>query len=558
MPIIKVVSVPIKVSGAKDAELAIGRVNAAAEKLSTSDPTVKIKVDAARAILEARIARAGIMAELQRAGAGNGRGGILGSLFGGLFGGGASGAAGAAGPLAGILGGTGPIGAAVAAAAALTAALAGAGGVVPAIAAAGIGLAAFGALAIPTFSKISAAVAGTKGAMAALDPAEKLVVKGIQGIQAEFGRLSKALSPLVTQILGVGVQIAQKLLPAMLPFAEAAGKAILGLVKQFDRFASSPGFKSFMNSMLSLAGPAITTIGRGIGDIAANIGKMLQRMVTPQGIMTLHFILKGIAGLIDGIGLAFEGLPKVLFTVGPTVLRTVGQWALGIRNFGDQVLTTLENIVGPMAAVARALHLPFASTLTDIERGLFTVHRTFDSTITGMQRSLNNLAIDLIRAPKVFKLQGDITDLQAKIAAGLALLKNKNLTATRKARIEANIDQLQVGVAAAKAALASIQNRTVFVTSVINSVPGPVRGHASGGWASGWTLAGEQGPELMYTPGSQVYTAPQTAAMLSGHSGGSHYTININTLVASRDTGRHVVEAIKQFEQGSGASWRKP
>ena len=41
-------------------------------------------------------------------------------------------------------------------------------------------------------------------------------------------------------------------------------------------------------------------------------------------------------------------------------------------------------------------------------------------------------------------------------------------------------------------------------------------------------------------------------------SGGNHYHINVNALVADRNTGARVVEAIKQFEQGSGKSWRKP
>ena len=51
-------------------------------------------------------------------------------------------------------------------------------------------------------------------------------------------------------------------------------------------------------------------------------------------------------------------------------------------------------------------------------------------------------------------------------------------------------------------------------------------------------------------------TGSISGAAGGGIGGGRNYVINVNQLVADKNTGRLVVQAIKQFEQGSGASWR--
>src|SRR5215472_9588726 len=144
MPLVKAVSVKITVAGADDAQVKIGKVAAAAEELKRINPEITPKIDSARALLEARLLRAGITAELEKAVSEGGGGGFFSRLFGPKMNLGRLGQIPVALGVPGI----------AAAAAALPAILS----VAPVLAAAAFGVAAFGALAMPTFKTVSAAI----------------------------------------------------------------------------------------------------------------------------------------------------------------------------------------------------------------------------------------------------------------------------------------------------------------------------------------------------------------------------------------------------------------
>ena len=153
-----------------------------------------------------------MLAGLDSAGSGGGGGGgLLSKLFSSGGGGGISG-----GMLAGV----------AAAVPALEAALVEVDGLVSGFAAAGAGAGAFGLLAMPAVAKVSGALqqinadqqaydrALTKTAKntalqhlkddyADLSPAELAAVKGIQGLEAEFGKLARAFEPQAFKILSL-------------------------------------------------------------------------------------------------------------------------------------------------------------------------------------------------------------------------------------------------------------------------------------------------------------------------------------------------------------------
>ena len=529
--LVKAVTVKVSVDGMDNALLKIGKITASAKNLAELHPEITPQINAARVLLEARLLRAGLAAELSKSiGGGGGRG-----FFGGLLGVGGAGAVGGGGSLLGLLGvgpgalGTGAITAGIGGG--ILAAASGVGGIIPAIAAAGMGIAAFGALAIPTFTKVTTAVtavnaATTKVALnkawAAIPPALVPIVKGVLAIQAAWDKMAARLQPTVTKILGVGLQIAQKLLPAILPFAQSAGNAILGLLKQFDRFASSAGFKSFMASMLKLAGPAITTIGRGIGQIGAAIGGMLQRMITPEGLLILGGMFKAISLGITGIGFAFEGLGKAIFNVGPVLLRMASGFLGVVQFIGNAMFALIGTVLHGVSNIATFLHLPFNGALRDAAKNFDSYGKAFSDGLQNARTNLRRWSFDLQNAPKLFSLKANITDLQAKLAAAKHLLADKDLTRTRRAKIEANIAQLQAAVAAAQAALATLQNKTIYINTIsLGSGFGaaPTKPRAAGGWTSGLTLVGERGPELIAAPaGSYVYTNQQSRQMMGGMS----------------------------------------
>src|SRR5262245_19957324 len=135
MPLIKTVRVDLGVSGTENVQRKFDEITLRANELSHLNPTIQVDIQSAAAMAK--------LAILKREFNSIGRGGIGGGL-GGL--GGAGGAAGGAGALGGS-----PL-----------AWLIGAGAILspPAIGA-GLGLAGFGAVAIPTLSKISTALTAT-------------------------------------------------------------------------------------------------------------------------------------------------------------------------------------------------------------------------------------------------------------------------------------------------------------------------------------------------------------------------------------------------------------
>jgi hypothetical protein len=307
--LVKAVAVRLTAEGERDAELKIGRVAAAADDLGAMHPTIVPQIEARKALMQARLLRLGIDAELRGA-----------AMSPGLGGGGIGGIAGGAG--AGVVQGAAPAGGLLAAAggaplltagivATVAGLVAGLGGIIPALAAAGMGVTAFGALAFPTFSKVGAAVtkldaattqAARNKAWAAIPEQIRPLVRGWQDLTGLWGKMSGKLAPDVMKIMNEGLKIAGKLLPDMLPFAKTAATAIDGLLKQFDKFSSSPGFKAFLANMVKLEGPAITAIGEGIGKVAVGLGRLLTGLETPAGLRLMGDLFTALGNTLSWLG----------------------------------------------------------------------------------------------------------------------------------------------------------------------------------------------------------------------------------------------------------------
>jgi hypothetical protein len=148
-------------------------------------------------------------------------------------------------------------------------------------------------------------------------------------------------------------------------------------------------------------------------------------------------------------------------------------------------------------------------------------------------------------------VRGDLGDLKAKLAEAKRRLKDKGLTQPERAKIRAQISDLQAKVRAAKSQLASIRDKTVtirsnYVTthtyqsgtaSLRELIPGFRQAHggisgggrsslrkmATGGIGGGTpVLVGEQGPELVNLPfGSSVSPAGQTRSHMAQQGFGS-------------------------------------
>src|SRR5258708_38803176 len=134
---------------------------------------------------------------------------------------------------------------------------------VSAVAAAGIGLAAFGALAVPTVTEILGGISAVSAAADKLST-DKLV-KGITSAQLAADRLAQskawaaipvalqpagraglalkdtfdkmvaAMQPQVVKIFGDALKVVRDILPQLMPIARTAGQALDGLLRGFGR-----------------------------------------------------------------------------------------------------------------------------------------------------------------------------------------------------------------------------------------------------------------------------------------------------------------------------------
>lgn len=262
-----------------------------------------------------------MLAGLDSAGSGGGGGGgLLSKLFSSGGGGGISG-----GMLAGV----------AAAVPALEAALVEVDGLVSGFAAAGAGAGAFGLLAMPAVAKVSGALqqinadqqaydrALTKTAKntalqhlkddyADLSPAELAAVKGIQGLEAEFGKLARAFEPQAFKIFADVLQIANQLLPVVVPFANAFANALGGLLQQLGKFTASRDFRDWLAQFQKLVGPSVTAIGQGVGQLVIQFGKLLTIMSAKD--------------VVRSINIAFDVLNGTIAVVNYSIRRLMDNW----------------------------------------------------------------------------------------------------------------------------------------------------------------------------------------------------------------------------------------
>ncbi|MFJ4837181.1 hypothetical protein [Streptomyces sp. NPDC088746] len=179
------------------------------------------------------------------------------------------------------------------------------------------------------------------------------------------------------------------------------------------------------------------------------------------------------------------------------------------------------------------------------------------------------LADQILKTPdKTARLKGNMEDLQGKLNSAKNQLKR--VPDSRKAKVRADIYQLEQAIAAARRKLDAINGKTSH-TYVITHMEarregsygtelgyahGGVIGAAGGGPRSRMTLVGEQGPELVdLAPGSRVRSNPDTKRMLTaGHAGGGGQPIVIQLDIAGRFLGEVIIDPLRQAITSRGGS----
>jgi hypothetical protein len=178
------------------------------------------------------------------------------------------------------------------------------------------------------------------------------------------------------------------------------------------------------------------------------------------------------------------------------------------------------------------------------------------------------LADQILRTPdKTARLKGNMEDLQKKLDAAKARLKS--VPDSRKAKVRAEIYQLEQAIAKARRELDAINGKTshTYVVTHLEArregshgtelgyAHGGIIGAAGGGPRSRMTLVGEQGPELVdLAPGSRVRSNPDSRRMLAGAGGGDNRPIVIQLTIADKYLGEVIIDPLSKAIRARGGN----
>jgi hypothetical protein len=307
--------------------------------------------------------------------------------------------------------------------------------------------------------------------------------------------------------------------------------------------------------------PAERQLAGPIDALKDQFGK-LEKAIRPQilqafgtGLKILKDLMPALKPLAEAAGKAIDGFLKSIdnWLKSPAGKKFI-EWMqheapVAIRTFGRVAWDVIQ-------AVGKTLHFLYDEGMTFLGRWKRVWHdaavivdaaRRFIDTDTGFQKAaLRDLAATAHMLAAAWRavwnsIKTDIQDAYNFIAGVVS-------------KIEGVLSGLN-------GALGGIPSKILGgLSSMFGLASGGVVGAASGGPRSGWTLVGEMGPELVrIPPGTQVMNNSATAAAMAGAgSGGNTYNLTVQVPPVSNPAavGRAIVEAIREYERGSGARWR--
>jgi hypothetical protein len=137
-----------------------------------------------------------------------------------------------------------------------------------AFALAGAGAVAFGALAIPTISKVF-----EEGAK--LNAQQKKAKKAFEGMKDTYKGIVKELEKPVLETFTKSMDIVSKMLTMMKPTFEGAANAVNNLMDSLKASLGTPPVKAFFDYMNKTAGPMLELTGKAIGNFFKGLGSMM-------------------------------------------------------------------------------------------------------------------------------------------------------------------------------------------------------------------------------------------------------------------------------------------
>lgn len=361
----------------------------------------------------------------------------------------------------------------------------------------------------------------------------------INGVKAAAQPLVPVLDLVRTTVRGVGREFR--------PVIEQSARLVRGPLKRFVR--------DLGDAFVELK-PAVVPLMTTFGQLLDQVGPML-----PGVFAEISSAFVEMAGTVsenrDLFALVFVSLLRSI----PLVINLLSALTGMFRTVLLASLSFIDGILGGIQSMMEAVAQipgPWQDAAAQMAASL---QQTRDK--------IGAFRADVESFPKIVKLQGDIHDLNAKIAHARKQLRDPDLTKTRRAHLKAEIRQLLAAKRRAQAEINALQGKTVTLTvNTLHTRNGPprtalahggiigglgVRRFAAGGISgSGSSLAmvGEQGPELVRLPfGTTVTPAGGTRAMLTNPatSGFGNMSMAFRSGGGANTGLREVVEPLKDL-----------
>jgi len=377
--------------------------------------------------------------------------------------------------------------------------------------------------------------------------AEAAATKGLNGSQMQmmgtlnqlkgvFTQVENAMSPLIESVLKLVVGLVKDLMPSLPGLATAGAAVIKGFLEPFTRLVKSFDFGTFIGMIVVFAQKAGPLLGTFLVRLLAILmqlfvqtmptGLKILKLLLPAFLQMLTQMIPIIAVTAQIVAVSMKWLaankllvPALWLLLGAFVAAKLGIVA-GLQGIGKAVWAAM----GPWAILAAAV-LVAALLIIKYHKQIWEFITRIWGDIAGFFKriwgDIKNIFLSGVRfIVDLWLTQAGMIVHAAAFAFGWIPGIGGKLKDAAKAfdRFRDNVNR----------ALGGVQGRTVHV-DVVTALGGSGQGQKTKGFASGtsgaspgWWWAGEEGPELVYSPhgGETVVPHGESMRMARGYARG--------------------------------------
>jgi phage-related protein len=215
--------------------------------------------------------------------------------------------------------------------------------------------------------------------------------------------MQKAFQPTAVKVFNEALKVANTLMPAALPFARTFGDALTGLLKQFDKFAQSSGFKNWLAQFHSLEGPALNSIGHGIGQVAIAVGKLFTSFSGRDVAHAINIAFGGISGTINAVTATvrtlmntWDGAVLAFKTSSHSVASAFDSVRHGFAGLGNDIANGLKGLMNLGPSIFSGLYNAAKSAAKQVVQGFAGIPSAIKAIFNGANSLLNSAGSAII------------------------------------------------------------------------------------------------------------------------------------------------------------------